>query len=103
MGDGSRRQEREQRAPPRRKGILKAQASLLSRTPSKARVSINLQDNEISLDRSGKLGSPRARKPQSRLTQVVVGGLDASRRRRVEEVLRETGATAPAPLRPAEW
>uniref|UniRef100_A0A453AX66 Endonuclease/exonuclease/phosphatase domain-containing protein n=1 Tax=Aegilops tauschii subsp. strangulata TaxID=200361 RepID=A0A453AX66_AEGTS len=71
----------------------KAQASLLSRAPSKARVSINLQDNEISLDRSGKLGSPRARKPQSRLQhQVVVGGLDASRRRSVEEVLRETGA-----------
>uniref|UniRef100_A0A453AWX7 Endonuclease/exonuclease/phosphatase domain-containing protein n=1 Tax=Aegilops tauschii subsp. strangulata TaxID=200361 RepID=A0A453AWX7_AEGTS len=80
-------------ARPRPKGILKAQASLLSRAPSKARVSINLQDNEISLDRSGKLGSPRARKPQSRLQhQVVVGGLDASRRRSVEEVLRETGA-----------
>ncbi|XP_044964631.1 uncharacterized protein LOC123425025 [Hordeum vulgare subsp. vulgare] len=78
---------------PRPKGILKAQASLLSRAPSKARVSINLQDNEISLDRSGRLGgSPRARKPQSRLTQVVTGGLDASRRRSVEEVLRETGA-----------
>ena len=35
MGDGSRRQEREQRAPPRRKGILKAQASLLPWTPRK--------------------------------------------------------------------
>lgn len=80
-------------ARPRPKGILKAQASLLSRTPSKARVSINLQDNEISLDRSGRLaGSPRARKPQTRQQQVVVGGLDASRRRSVEEVLRETGA-----------
>ncbi|VAH27355.1 unnamed protein product [Triticum turgidum subsp. durum] len=74
---------------PRPKGILKAQASLLSRAPSKARVSINLQDNEISLDRSGRLvGSPRARKPH----QVIAGGLDASRRRSVEEVLRETGA-----------
>lgn len=76
-------------ARPRPKGILKAQASLLSRAPSKARVSINLQDNEISLDRSGRLvGSPRARKPH----QVIAGGLDASRRRSVEEVLRETGA-----------
>ncbi|KAM3364311.1 hypothetical protein ACQJBY_014575 [Aegilops geniculata] len=77
-------------ARPRPKGILKAQASLLSRAPSKARVSINLQDNEISLDRSGRLvGSPRARKQQH---QAIVGGLDASRRRSVEEVLRETGA-----------
>uniref|UniRef100_A0ACD5WRR2 Uncharacterized protein n=1 Tax=Avena sativa TaxID=4498 RepID=A0ACD5WRR2_AVESA len=78
----------------RPKGILKAQASLLSRTPSKARVSINLQDNEISLDRSGRLlqqqGSPRASKKQQHSS--VVGGLDASRRRSVEEVLRETGA-----------
>uniref|UniRef100_A0ACD5UKW1 Uncharacterized protein n=1 Tax=Avena sativa TaxID=4498 RepID=A0ACD5UKW1_AVESA len=84
-------------ARPRPKGILKAQASLLSRTPSKARVSINLQDNEISLDRSGRLqqgggggtGSPRANKKQH---SSVVGGLDATRRRSVEEVLRETGA-----------
>ncbi|CAM0907075.1 unnamed protein product [Alopecurus aequalis] len=85
-------------ARPRPKGILKAQASLLSRTPSKARVSINLQDNEISLDRSGRLGgggtsSPRGKRPQQhKQPPVVVGGLDATRRRSVEEVLRETGA-----------
>ncbi|KAM0866023.1 hypothetical protein ACQ4PT_042904 [Festuca glaucescens] len=81
------------RARPR--GILKAQASLLSRAPSKARVSINLQDNEISLDRSGRLGgsSPRAAKKQLKQQQPsLTGGLDASRRRSVEEVLRETGA-----------
>jgi hypothetical protein len=79
---------------PRPKGILKAQASLLSRTPSKARVSINLQDNEISLDRSGRLpGSPRpASKKQLKQQPSVVGGLDATRRRSVEEVLRESGA-----------
>jgi hypothetical protein len=79
---------------PRPKGILKAQASLLSRTPSKARVSINLQDNEISLDRSGRLpGSPRpASKKQLKQQPSVIGGLDASRRRSVEEVLRESGA-----------
>ncbi|XP_051214057.1 uncharacterized protein [Lolium perenne] len=84
-------------ARPRPKGILKAQASLLSRTPSKARVSINLQDNEISLDRSGRLGgtsSPRAAKkpPLNKQQPSLTGGLDASRRRSVEEVLRETGA-----------
>lgn len=82
---------------PRPKGILKAQASLLSRTPSKARVSINLQDNEISLDRSGRLGggggtsSPRGKK-QLKHQPSIVGGLDSARRRSVEEVLRETGA-----------
>ncbi|KAM0898254.1 hypothetical protein ACQ4PT_022025 [Festuca glaucescens] len=78
----------------RPKGILKAQASLLSRTPSKARVSINLQDNEISLDRSGRLGgsSPRAAKKHLKQQPSLTGGLDASRRRSVEEVLRETGA-----------
>lgn len=93
----------------RPKGILKAQASLLSRTPSKARVSINIQDNEISLDRSGKLLGTAAMRGSSskKLRQQhglsfsgrqghqqdsTVGRLDSGRRRSVEEVLREAGA-----------
>ena len=74
----------------RPKGILKAQAAAsLARSPSKARVSINLQDNEISLERSrlwrGKRQPPP---PQRREAEAAV----APRRRSVEEVLREAGA-----------
>jgi len=73
----------------RPKGILKAQAAAsLARSPSKARVSINLQDNEISLERSrlwrGKRQPPP---PQRREAEAA-----APRRRSVEEVLREAGA-----------
>ncbi|KAF8679094.1 hypothetical protein HU200_045854 [Digitaria exilis] len=68
----------------RPKGILKAQASM-ARSPSKARVSINLQDNEISLERSRLW---RGRRPQ----QQQQGESPAPRRRSVEEVLREAGA-----------
>ncbi|XP_052161379.1 uncharacterized protein LOC127778795 [Oryza glaberrima] len=70
----------------RPKGILKAQASL-ARTASKARVSINLQDNEISRERS-KLGSTTT---TAAATQQLNGGAEG-RRRSVEEVLREVGA-----------
>lgn len=78
----------------RPKGILKAQASL-ARTASKARVSINLQDNEISRERS-KLGSTAARSTTTATTtpaatQQLNGGAEG-RRRSVEEVLREVGA-----------
>jgi hypothetical protein len=66
----------------RPKGILKVQAASMSRSPSKARVSINLQDNEISLERS-RLWRGGKRTPQQQQQQ---------RRRSVEEVLREAGA-----------
>jgi hypothetical protein len=65
----------------RPKGILKARASQLARSPSKARVCINVQDNEISLG--------------SKKRQTAAGdggGASAARRRSVEEVLREAGA-----------
>ncbi|KAF8668938.1 hypothetical protein HU200_052148 [Digitaria exilis] len=52
----------------------------MARSPSKARVSINLQDNEISLERS-RLWRGRRQ-----------GESPAPRRRSVEEVLREAGA-----------
>ncbi|XP_062186566.1 uncharacterized protein LOC133890135 [Phragmites australis] len=67
----------------RPKGILKAQASL-ARLPSKARVSINLQDNEISLERGGLWRGKK--QPQQRREA------GEARRRSVEEVLREAGA-----------
>jgi hypothetical protein len=67
----------------RPKGILKVQAASMSRSPSKARVSINLQDNEISLERS-RLWRGGKRTPQQQQQQ--------QRRRSVEEVLREAGA-----------
>ncbi|KAL5199070.1 hypothetical protein ABZP36_002582 [Zizania latifolia] len=78
----------------RPKGILKAQASL-ARSASKARVSINLQDNEISRERS-KLGMARSSSTNKKaaaaqqLQQQQNGG--EGRRRSVEEVLREVGA-----------
>jgi hypothetical protein len=62
----------------RPKGILKARASQLARSPSKARVCINVQDDEISLERRGRLGGSKKRQ--------------TARRRSVEEVLREAGA-----------
>ncbi|OEL34618.1 hypothetical protein BAE44_0004361 [Dichanthelium oligosanthes] len=75
----------------RPKGILKAhhQASL-ARSPSKARVSINLQDNEISLERS-RLWRGSRKPPQQRREAAAEPAL-APRRRSVEEVLREAGA-----------
>ncbi|KAF0895169.1 hypothetical protein E2562_006870 [Oryza meyeriana var. granulata] len=85
----------------RPKGILKAQASL-ARSASKARVSINLQDNEISRERS-KLGS-KARTTTTTTTtkksapatqqrqQQQQNGVSEGRRRSVEEVLREVDA-----------
>ncbi|CAL5084371.1 unnamed protein product [Urochloa decumbens] len=69
----------------RPKGILKAQAASLTRSPSKARVSINLQDNEISLERS-RLWRGKQRPPPRD------AGAAEPRRRSVEEVLREAGA-----------
>ncbi|KAG8079522.1 hypothetical protein GUJ93_ZPchr0007g4159 [Zizania palustris] len=82
----------------RPKGILKAQASL-ARSASKARVSINLQDNEISRERS-KLGTARSSSTNKKAAAVGAaqpqhqhqqnGG--EGRRRSVEEVLREVGA-----------
>jgi hypothetical protein len=69
----------------RPKGILKVQAASMSRSPSKARVSINLQDNEISLERS-RLWRGGKRTPQQQQQQ------QQQRRRSVEEVLREAGA-----------
>ncbi|TVU37503.1 hypothetical protein EJB05_10819, partial [Eragrostis curvula] len=84
-------------SPRRPKGILKAQASL-ARSPSKARVCINVQDNEISLER-GRLwrGGPGKRPPpsprQTTLRAEAAGVEGALRgRRSVEEVLREAGA-----------
>ncbi|KAJ1292220.1 hypothetical protein BS78_02G375100 [Paspalum vaginatum] len=74
------------RRPP--KGILKAQAGL-ARSPSKARVSINLQDNEISLERSRLWRGGGGSKRQPRRD---AGEPPAPRRRSVEEVLREAGA-----------
>ncbi|WVZ66885.1 hypothetical protein U9M48_016045 [Paspalum notatum var. saurae] len=74
------------RRPP--KGILKAQAGL-ARSPSKARVSINLQDNEISLERSRLWrGGGGGNKPRPGPRRDASG----ERRRSVEEVLREAGA-----------
>ncbi|CAL5085100.1 unnamed protein product [Urochloa decumbens] len=70
----------------RPKGILKAQAASLTRSPSKARVSINLQDNEISLERS-RLWRGKQRPPAPRDAAAA-----EPRRRSVEEVLREAGA-----------
>jgi hypothetical protein len=74
------------RRPP--KGILKAQAaSSLARSPSRPRVSINLQDNEISLERTrlwrGVGGNGKRQQQQQQA---------GPRRRSVEEVLREAGA-----------
>ena len=80
------------RRPP--KGILKAQAAAsLARSPSKARVSINLQDNEISLERTrlwrgGGGGSTKRQQQQP----VPASSAPRPRRRSVEEVLREAGA-----------
>uniref|UniRef100_J3MNJ3 Endonuclease/exonuclease/phosphatase domain-containing protein n=1 Tax=Oryza brachyantha TaxID=4533 RepID=J3MNJ3_ORYBR len=81
-------------------GILKAQASL-ARSVSKARVSINLQDNEISRERS-KLGSTAARSattaaakksaPATQQHHPQQNGGGEGRRRSVEEVLREVRA-----------
>ncbi|CAN6176433.1 unnamed protein product [Urochloa humidicola] len=75
----------------RPKGILKAQAASLARSPSKARVSINLQDNEISLERS-RLWRGKQRPPPPRDAAAAPEPLAAPRRRSVEEVLREAGA-----------
>jgi hypothetical protein len=71
----------------RPKGILKARASQLARSPSKARVCINVQDDEISLERRGRLGGSKKRQ-----TAGDGGRASAARRRSVEEVLREAGA-----------
>ncbi|PVH65347.1 hypothetical protein PAHAL_2G469000 [Panicum hallii] len=74
----------------RPKGILKAQAASLARSPSKARVSINLQDNEISLERS-RLWRGKRQPPQQQQRREAAEAV-APRRRSVEEVLREAGA-----------
>jgi len=77
------------RRPP--KGILKAQAAAsLARSPSKARVSINLQDNEISLERTRLWRGAGGKRQQ----QPAAAAASAPRpqRRSVEEVLREAGA-----------
>ncbi|KAL6657484.1 hypothetical protein ACP70R_005264 [Stipagrostis hirtigluma subsp. patula] len=75
----------------RPKGILKAQASL-ARSPSKARVCINVQDNEISLERGRLLWRGR-KQPQPASPREAAGGeAPPARRRSVEEVLREAGA-----------
>ncbi|CAN6206289.1 unnamed protein product [Urochloa humidicola] len=79
----------------RPKGILKAQAAAsLARSPSKARVSINLQDNEISLERSRlwRAGKQRPPPPPPRDAPAAEQPAPARRRRSVEEVLREAGA-----------
>ncbi|KAL5196554.1 hypothetical protein ABZP36_000066 [Zizania latifolia] len=83
----------------RPKGILKAQASM-ARSPGKARVSINLQDNEISRERS-KRGSARSSSSSTNKKAAAAAGASQQqqqqncgegRRRSVEEVLREVGA-----------
>ncbi|KAK3127880.1 hypothetical protein QOZ80_7AG0579640 [Eleusine coracana subsp. coracana] len=67
----------------RPKGILKAQASQqLARSPSKARVCINVQDNEISLERRWR-GKKLHPPPSQQMMRQP---------RSVEEVLREAGA-----------
>ncbi|GJN41158.1 hypothetical protein PR202_gn00496 [Eleusine coracana subsp. coracana] len=74
----------------RPKGILKAQATQqLARSPSKAaRVCINVQDNEISLDRRRWRGNKKLlHHPPSHQHQQMMRPP-----RSVEEVLRETGA-----------
>jgi hypothetical protein len=80
----------------RPKGILKVQAASMSRSPSKARVSINLQDNEISLERSrlwrGGKRTPQQQQQQQRRRDAASEPAPAPRRRSVEEVLREAGA-----------
>ncbi|KAL6841873.1 hypothetical protein ACP4OV_028385 [Aristida adscensionis] len=77
----------------RPKGILKAQPSL-ARSPSKARVCINVQDNEISLERGrlwrGRRPPPPTSQPQS--PRDAGEPPPPPRRRSVEEVLREAGA-----------
>lgn len=76
------------RRPP--KGILKAQAaSSLARSPSRPRVSINLQDNEISLERTRLWRGVGVGGNGKRQQQQQQAG---PRRRSVEEVLREAGA-----------
>jgi hypothetical protein len=65
-------------------------AASLARSPSKARVSINLQDNEISLERTrlwrGGGASGKRQQP------AAASSAPRPRRRSVEEVLREVGA-----------
>ncbi|CAD6222815.1 unnamed protein product [Miscanthus lutarioriparius] len=81
------------RRPP--KGILKAQAAAsLARSPSKARVSINLQDNEISLERTRlwRGGGANPKRQQQQPPPVAASSAPRPRRRSVEEVLREAGA-----------
>ncbi|CAM0908140.1 unnamed protein product [Alopecurus aequalis] len=77
-GPGTGAEGRAESVVPRPKWILKAQASELPGTPRKARVLIDVQDNEMSL--------------QDRRPGVRRHAQDAPRRRSVEEVLRETGA-----------